>query len=211
MLEFPLFAGVSEVEFKKVCVCFNARKLNFKKEQNILSNIKKVGTVGIILSGEAQLIKYDYQGKRTILEDYSMGDVFGDTFSNISSGEISVIASKDSEVLFMDYDKIINRCKKNCMYHNTIIQNMMMILSKKIYDQNERIEILSQRSIRDKLLEYLNNKSKRNNSKTIYLPFSFTDLADYLSIDRASMMREIKNMKDDGLLKTNGRIIHILY
>ena len=93
---------------------------------------------------------------------------------------------------------------------NTIIQNMIQILAKKIYTQNERIEILTKRTIRDKLLEYFHTLAKKTSSKTIYLPFSYTDLADYLSIDRAAMMREIKNLKDDGIIYTNGKMIRII-
>lgn len=209
MVEFALFKNVNEEDLNKALKCFNTKKILFKREQTILSNIKNVGTIGVVLSGTAQLIRLDYSGTRTILTTYNTGDVFGDIFSNISGGEISVKAKEDSEILFLDYAHIINRCKKNCSYHNTIIQNMIEILSKRIYKQNERIEILTKRSIRDKLLEYFNLCAKKTASKVIYLPFTFTDLADFLSIDRAAMMREIKNLKEDGMITTKGKMIHL--
>ena len=210
MVNCELFNNVSEEDFQKIYKCFNMKNIFFKKEQNILSNIHKAGTIGIVISGEAQLIRLDYNGTRTLLQEYISGDVFGGIFSNISNGEISVQAKTNAEILFLDYDHIINRCKKNCPFHNTIIQNMIQILAKKIYTQNERIEILTKRTIRDKLLEYFHTLAKKTSSKTIYLPFSYTDLADYLSIDRAAMMREIKNLKDDGIIYTNGKMIRII-
>ena len=209
MVNCELFKDISDEDFVKIQKCFNMKNIFYKKEQNILSNIKNVGTIGIVISGETQLVHYDYNGNRTILAEYSEGDIFGDIFSNIGSGEISVQSKTDCEILFLDYDHIINRCKKNCSYHNAIIQNMLQILSKRIYEQNERIEILTKRSIRDKLLKYFNTITKKTSSKVIYLPFSYTDLADYLSIDRAAMMREIKNLKDDGFISTKGKIIRI--
>lgn len=209
MVNCELFKDITEVEFQKIVKCFNVRNISFKKEQNILSNIKNAGTVGIIASGEAQLVHYDYNGNRTILAEYIEGDVFGDIFSNIGNGEISVQAKTDSEIMFLDYEHIINRCKKNCPYHNTIIQNMLTILSKRIYEQNERIEILTKRTIRDKLLKYFNSMTKRTSSKVIYLPFTYTDLADYLGIDRAAMTRELKNLKDEGFIVTKGKMIKI--
>lgn len=210
MVNCELFNNISEEEFQKIYKCFNIRNIFFKKEQNILSNIQNAGTIGIVISGDAQLVRLDYNGTRTLLQEYSSGDVFGGIFSNISNGEISIQAKTDSEILFLDYDHIINRCKKNCSFHNTIIQNMIQILSKRIYKQNERIEVLTKRSIRDKLLEYFHTLAKKTSSKTIYLPFTYTDLADYLSIDRAAMMREIKNLKDDGIIYTNGKMIRIV-
>ena len=209
MVNCELFKDISEVEFQKIGKCFNVKNISYKKEQNILSNTKNAGTVGIVVSGEAQLVHYDYNGNRTILAEYVEGDVFGDIFSNIGNGEISVQAKIDSEIMFLDSEHIINRCKKNCPYHNTIIQNMIQILSKRIYDQNERIEILTKRTIRDKLLKYFNSQTKKTSSRVIYLPFTYTDLADYLGIDRAAMMRELKNLKDEGFITTKGKMIRI--
>lgn len=209
MVNCELFKDISDIEFQKIAKCFNVKNISYKKEQNILSNTKNAGTVGIVVSGEAQLVHYDYNGNRTILAEYVEGDVFGDIFSNIGNGEISVQAKADSEIMFLDYDHIINRCKKNCPYHNTIIQNMIGILSKRIYEQNERIEILTKRTIRDKLLKYFNSRIKATSSRIIYLPFTYTDLADYLGIDRAAMMRELKNLKDEGFITTTGRIIRV--
>lgn len=209
MVNCELFKDISEAEFEKIGKCFNVKKISYKKEQQILSNTKNAGTVGIVITGEAQLVHYDYNGNRTILAEYGEGDVFGDIFSNIGSGEISVQAKLDSQIMFMDYDHIINRCKKNCTYHNTIIQNMIQILSKRIYEQNERIEILTKRTIRDKLLKYFNSRTKATSSKVIYLPFSYTDLADYLGIDRSAMMRELKNLKTEGFVTTKGKMIRI--
>ena len=86
---------------------------------------------------------------------------------------------------------------------------MIGILSKRIYEQNERIEILTKRTIRDKLLKYFNSRIKETSSRVIYLPFTYTDLADYLGIDRAAMMRELKNLKEEGFITTTGRIIRV--
>ena len=209
MVNCELFNHLTEEEFEKISKCFNIKNIFYKKDQTILSNMKNVGKVGIVANGEAKLVRYNYNGSRTILTTYSAGEVFGDIFSNIADGEMSIQANIDSEIMFLDYDHIINRCKKNCPHHKTIIQNMIQILSRKIYLQNERIEILTKRSIRDKLLKYFNTITTKTSSKVIYLPFSYTDLADYLSIDRAAMMREIKNLKDDGFITTKGKMIRI--
>ena len=78
-------------------------------------------------------------------------------------------------------------------------------------EKNERIEILTKKTIRDKLLEYFNIYRKKHASKIIYLPFSFTDLADFLAVDRSAMTRELKNLKEEGFIETKGRRITLLY
>ena len=90
------------------------------------------------------------------------------------------------------------------------LNNFFTILSQKIIDQNIRLEILSKRSIKDKLLSYFLLLAKDNPKQVFTLPFTYTDLADYLFVDRSAMMREIKKMKDSRIIKTKGKIIKLL-
>ena len=204
-----IFEGISETDIEKMLKCFEARKLTFKKDRTIVTNIINVKLIGIILSGTANMERYDYNGNRSIIEKLSPNSVFGEVFSRLGS-DISVIATSDCEVLFIEYEHIIKKCKKGCLYHNILTNNMLKLLSQKIVELNERVEILSKRSIRDKLLSYFELLASSNPKRSFLLPFTYTDLADYLSVDRSAMMREIKNLKEDGFIQTNGKKITII-
>ena len=84
-------------------------------------------------------------------------------------------------------------------------------MSNKISINNNRIEILTNKTIRNKLLAYFKIVSKRNNSKIIYLPYNYTDLADYLAIDRSAMYRELKNLKEEGLIEIKDKKIRLKF
>ena len=99
----------------------------------------------------------------------------------------------------------------NTESYNQFIKNMLQIISSKIQEKNERIEILTKKTIRNRLLEYFNITRSNYGSKIIYLPFTFTDLADYLAIDRCAMSRELKYLKEEGLIEIKGRRITLLY
>ena len=204
-----IFEGISEEDIEKMLKCFEARKLTFKKDRTIVTNIINVKLIGIMLSGTANMERYDYNGNRSIIEKLSPNSVFGEVFSRLGS-DISVIATSDCEVLFIEYEHIIKKCKKGCLYHNILTNNMLKLLSQKIVELNERVEILSKRSIRDKLLSYFELLASSNPKRSFLLPFTYTDLADYLSVDRSAMMREIKNLKEDGFIQTNGKKITII-
>ena len=88
---------------------------------------------------------------------------------------------------------------------------MLNMIAKKMIEKNERIEVLTKRSIREKLLSYLENIKRKKISNTFTLPLSYTDLADYLSIDRSAMMREIKKLKDEGFIDTKGKKVTMFY
>lgn len=192
--------------------CSKVQKKFFNKGEVITSYIAKRNQLCILLSGEADLVRYDFNGNKTIVEHFSTNDIFGEIFYTVSTNnELFVEAKEDSIVLFFIYDDIKSRCKNNCDFHNKLLINLPELFLNEIIDLNMRIELLSKRTIREKLLAYFTIISARNMSKSFKVPFSLTDLADYLSVDRSAMMRELKSLKDEGFIEKSGNRITLLY
>lgn len=210
MNELTIFANIDNDDIDRMLKCFEARKLEYKKDRTIISNVINTNLVGIILNGTANMIRYDYNGSRTIIEKLEKDSVFGEVFSYLGN-DISVVATSDCEILFIDYNNLIHRCRKSCVCHTMLTDNILKLLSKKIIELNGRLEVLSKRTIREKLLGYFNLMVKGKTNRYFYLPFSYTELADYLAIDRSAMMREIKNLKDESIVTINGRKIVLNY
>ena len=192
--------------------CKNVQKKSFKKNQTITTFIQKRNQICIILSGEADLVRYDMNGDKTIIEHFTKNDIFGEALYIVTTNnELSVEAKKGCEVLFFNYNNIHQKCRNNCKFQPPLSENFSNLSLNKVMNLDTRVEILTKRSIREKLRGYFNILSTRNLSKTFSLPFSLTDLADYLSVDRSAMMREIKALKDEGFIKKNGNKITLLY
>ena len=102
-------------------------------------------------------------------------------------------------------------CSKSCKFHSELAEHLPELILNKITELNTRIALLTQRTTRDKLLMYFSLISTRKLSKTFELPLSLTDLADYLNVDRSAMMRELKLLKEDGLVEKIGNRIILLY
>lgn len=186
------------------CTCKNVQKKSFRKNQTITTYIQKRNQICIILKGEADLVRYDSNGDKSIIEHFTKNDILGEAFYIVTTNnELSVEAKKNCEVLFFNYNNIYQKCKHNCKFHQTLSENFSNMILNKVMDLNTRVEILTKRTIREKLRGYFNILSTRNLSKTFSLPFSLTDLADYLSVDRSAMMRELKSLKDEGFIKKN--------
>lgn len=211
MEAISLFKNIDPKDIEHVLKILNGRIVPFKKDMTILSNLNNNNEVGIMVSGEAALIRIDYNGNRTIVSELHKNDLFGGCFSDYMNDEMSVIANAESEVLFIEYDKLLGIGNKRYNYHEIIIENMIEILVKKINTYNRRIEILNKRTIREKLLEYFHILEKETSSNTFKLPFTFTVLAEYLAVDRSAMMREIKNLKDEQIIKVENKNITIIY
>jgi len=210
MSQFNVFYDIDEQDVKRLLNSFDAMKLNYKKDSTILSNVAMTKKFCILDQGEAQVIRYNFNGTKTIIQEIEEGDIFG-SFSASYSEEIYIVAIKDSKITMFDYDKLINRNGRNIEAQNKILDNNMKIITTKLKNYNERIEILTQKTIRDKLLNYFNTLSRKQTSRNIILPYTLTDLSDYLSIDRSAMMREIKKLKEDGMIFSKGTHIKLLY
>ena len=170
---------------------------DFIKNETITTYIEKRNQFCILIDGEADLVRYDFYGQKTIIGHFDKFDTFGEVFyPTNTNNELFVSAKKNCKVLFYTYDNLDYKCRKNCNFHNILINNISQLLLEKIVNLNMRVELLSKRNIRDKLISYFNMLSANTLSKTITIPFSYTDLADYLSIDRSAMMRDIKALVD---------------
>ena len=179
-------------------------KKTFSKNEVITSYIQKRQQVCILLEGSADLVRYDRNGNRIIVTHFSKNSIFGEIFYNITtSNELFVEAKQKSTVLFFSYDVIVKNAKLSTSFNQLVLREITFL--------NMRIELLSKRSIREKLLAYFNILSNQKFSKSFTIPFSLTDLADYLCIDRSAMMREMKLLKDEGFLEKTGNRITLLY
>ena len=198
MSELSIFKDIDEIEI--LLKRFGARKIRIKKDQLIFSKLSDDGFIGIILYGTVNIVKYDYNGNKIIVDSLEYNSIIGKPFSNFDS-DISIIASTDCEILFLDYNDLIN----DNDYHLQIKKNTILILAEMLTKANERIEILSKRSIREKILCYFNLIAMKRKRKSFTLSITYTELANYLSVDRSAMMRELKKLNQLGLIKSDGK------
>ena len=192
--------------------CNRIQIKNFIKGETITTYIEKRNQICIVLSGEADLIRYDLNGNKTIIGHLVEYDIFGVAFYPANTNnELFVVARKNSEVLFFTYDSLFSKCRRNCDFHKELITDLSELFLDQIVNLNLRIELLTKRTIRGKILSYFEILSKKSIRKTFSLPYSYTDLADFLSVDRSAMMRELKLLSDEGFIIRHNNKITLLY
>lgn len=192
--------------------CAKAQTKKIKKNDIITTYIKNRNQICILKTGLADLVRYDINGNKTIVETLKENDVFGEIFFPVkTNNELFVIAREDCEVVYFIYDEITQKCTRGCKFHELLNQNLLKLVLNKTINQNVRIELLTKRSIREKLQSYFSTFTKSGMSRTFYIPISYTDLADYLSIDRSAMMRELKSLQEEGFIQRDGNKITLKY
>lgn len=197
-------------KFKTNCNRVQVKK--FTKGETVTTYIEKRNQICIVISGEIDLIRYDFNGNKTIIGHFVDYDIFGEVFYPANTNnELFAVARKNSEVLFFNYDSIGSKCKRNCDFHKELTNSLSELFLNNIIELNLRIELLTKKNTRSKLLSYFEILSKGTLHKVFTLPYSYTDLADFISVDRSAMMREIKLLIDEGFIKKNGNKITLLY
>ena len=207
-----LFTGVDEASCENMLRCFSAYEQRFSAGQTILTCGQQQDMIGVLLSGSAALLRLHADGNRTVLESMDEGSVFGEelAFTGFRDGSALIECREDCRVIFMRYDQITKRCENACACHSQVVTNLFQLLSKKSLHLSRRIEVLACRSIREKLLCFFEQLADEHGSRTFPLPFSLSMLADYISADRSAMMREMRKMREEDLISTEGRSVTLL-
>lgn len=201
----PLFNGVNTDNLNSLLSCMGSIIKSYKKDSFIMLAGDKAERIGLILKGKAKIVKEDVFGNRTIINHLGAGDIFGEVFAcaGIEVVPVNVEAETDCDVMLMDYKKIITTCSSNCEFHNTLIKNMTQILADKNLYLSLKNDILSSKTTRDKLMKFFESVATQKNSLDFNIPYNREELADYLSLNRSSMSRELMKMKEEGILDYN--------
>ena len=212
MRKSPLFRDISYESYLAMYHCFQAVSRSFRPEEVICDFGGDCSSVGIVERGEAALIRIDENSVETVMETLGPGGVFGKNlaFAGSRLDSLEVVCRTGCDVLFINYSHILKRCENACTHHSVLVQNMLRLMSDKAQTLSERVDVLSRRSIRDKLLCYFRQQSLKTGSAAFRLPFSLSVLADYIATDRSAMMRELKKLKEEGILTSDGRQIRLL-
>lgn len=203
------FNNITNNNKEKLLKKLKSHTINFKKNYTITEVIADKDEIGIITEGYIQIIKNNDNGTTNLIDELYENDVISFYTLHIDN-DYDIITKENVKLIIISYKELIN-FEDNDKVYNQFIKNLFMILNEKISEKNERIKILTKKTIRNKLLEYFDIMSKKNGSKFIYLPFNFINLADYLAIDRCAMSREIKYLKEEGIIDVKGKKITLLY
>lgn len=206
-----LFENISSKNREKLLKMLKSQAIPYRKGVNILSNVNRDNFIGIVDEGSLQIVFNDYNGNSIIIEDIEKNQIFGNLISSINSDECEVITKEKTKIIYIDYDNITSPDVIKTDFYITFVKNLIKLMATQLNNKNERIEILTKRSIRDKLLEYFRILSKKKGSKIFTIPFSFIELANYLSVDRSAMTRELKYLKTEGFIKVDGKRVRLLY
>ena len=199
--ENMLFQGLDPDDFDDLQRCLSAKAARYEKNDVILMAGEPVGFISLILSGSVKAIIEDINGHMTILAEFAASEIFGEVFAcaGITQSPVTIQAAQDAEILFIDYGKIMSPGAAARPFQTKLIENMLKLIAQKNLFLNQKIEIISKRTTREKLLCFFDKQ--RGGSKRFSISMNREGLAHYLCVDRSAMSKELCKMRDEGMIK----------
>ena len=198
----PLFETIDLADLEGMLDCLGARYHSYAKGEVILAEGDPARDMGILLSGQIQLIRTDYYGNRSIVLNICPGELFGESFacSRAERLPLSAAAAEACEVLLLDCRRVLTTCHHACAFHSRIIFNLLQIVADRNLALHRKSLITARRTTREKLLTYLMLEAKEAGQADFSIPFDRQELADYLEVDRSGLSAEMSKLKKEGVL-----------
>lgn len=208
-----LFAGLADdAKMPAALKCLNARVKRFKKNEVIFSEGDSAVYMGVVLSGEARVSKTDYNGNGNIISRLFPSDIIAASacFSAEKRLPFDIVCASACEILCLDISAIIRPCHNACAFHAGLIKNTIDIIAERNIRLSDKIDILTKRTIREKILAFLFSQSHRTKGKSFAVTMTRRQMAEYLSINRSALSRELCKMRDEGILEFEENIFRLL-
>lgn len=200
-----LFTGICTENIGKILEYFDASVCEFNEGEYIFRSKHELNRIAVFIDGSANIINEDFLGNSTAFSHIGKGGIFGEVHSLLpyNMPTVSVIATCPTTVIFIDIDCILSPVPEISDCQSQLRSNLMRIMAKKLLNNARKLEHISRRSTRQKLLSYFTEQMNRHQSPAFDIPFTRQQLADYLAVDRSAMSSELSRMQKDGLIKYN--------
>ena len=205
------FDNISEKNKFKLFKAFHTHIMTYNKGEDLSKMLMDSNSLGIIINGYVQITKKNLNGTSLIIDELYEDDILSIKTIYVQDSEYEVLVKEETKIVFFDLKQLQEFNENEKGYYNQFIKNLFLIMNEKLNEKNERIQILTKKTIRNRLLEYFSIVKTKSGSNNIYLPFSFMALADYLGVDRSAMSRELSYLKEEGFIEIKGKRIKLTF
>ncbi len=199
----PLFSGINESDLDGLLSCLSSRMKSYSRDGFVLHTGDRADYVGLVLAGSVTILREDIRGNRNILARCEPGELFGEVFACVGAehSPVSVIADTPAEVLFINFKRIVTSCSQSCAFHAKLVENMLRLMAQKNLALNEKVNCIGHRTTREKVEAFLMYQQERAGTNPFTIPFSRSEMADYLCVDRSALSQVLGKMQEEGMVR----------
>ena len=208
----PLFRGIAEPEILCLLRSLDASELRFAKREILWEPIRRVPYLCVVVEGCFQIAQEDWQGNRSIIDSFAPGNFIGESPGSMEGLQpfYFMVKAGTTAIVFSSAADLLDPPEEMRGAHKVFLRNLLDTLVRKEMRLLYKIECLSCRTTREKLMRYLNIQAAEQGSRTVTMDFTRQELADYLCVDRSAMCTELTRMQRDGLIRCEKRAFELL-
>jgi len=199
LVSFPIFASFAPDELLQLVKSSGAFCRAYPKGGVIIAEGENSGNMGVLITGRCTGESVSEDGRRESVAHFAPGDVFGDILAMDPSSRspVTVIADSESKVMFFPFEGLLSR---PCSVSARLLANLLGIVSHKYFALLFRASCISKPTLRGKILAFLHGMRIETGSSSFTVPYSRSELADFLACDRSALSRELSRMKAEGII-----------
>lgn len=208
----PLFRGIAREKLSGLLGCLGARTEAFSKGDPVFLEGDPAGFIGLVLEGTVEIVRDDFYGNRSLLTLAQPGELFAEAFAcaGAEAMPVSGYAARSSLVMWMECRNMITTCSNSCVFHNVLVKNLLQVMARKNLQLSRKIQFMSRKTTREKLMEYLLDQAKQQKSPEFEIPLNRQALADFLGVERSAMSAELGKLRRAGVLESTGSHFRLL-
>ncbi|MCX7773942.1 MAG: Crp/Fnr family transcriptional regulator [Clostridia bacterium] len=212
LIKCELFHGIEREQLSSLLSCLKPQLQSYSRQDFVVKPGDSLESLGIVLKGEASVLKESLSGNRILLKNLEPGEMFGEiaAFAGQEEWPALVQANGPLTVCFISKNKVAGQCGNVCSFHAAMTTNMLRIVSERALLLSKKLDYVSIRTMRAKLSTFIFEHYKRTGKQTFMLPMNRTQLADFLYVSRPSMSRELSRMRDEGIIDFHLSTIKVL-
>ena len=207
-----VFKDIDTQTIKKIFERCGAVEKSYQEGHIIFLDGQSSARTGFILEGRVKIIKQGSQGDTAILSTVKEGGAFSEVVNvlGLNHSPVSVVSDAESRIVLMDLRKILDPSPDLVEASQLLSSNLVMLLAKKSLLLKQKVDVLSKRTIRGKIATYLIHVKKAQPGITLHLNYNREELADFLSVNRSALSRELSKMNQEGIIEFNKNEVRIL-
>ncbi len=202
-----LFQNLDDYQVENLCRVISLSEKCFSRNQVIITQGEPVGQIGVIKRGTVISTKYHFDGNQQILRIYNQGEVFSLDAVNTTSSKspVTFISQTESRVVFLPYTQIFSNEGIAADTKKTIMENSSEILSNELIRLMYKIDVLSKRTLQERILTYLSLIREKSDGDTFDIGMNQGQFAQYLCVNRSVLSNELNRMRASGLIDYKGK------
>lgn len=207
----PLFEGVAARDLEEAVAALGAREERYEDDDVLLHFGQCTTRLGIVVEQRVRIEFYDEGGNASTIARIGRSGAFGEAIACAGNPSIvQVVAVGPARVLWVDMGRAMS---KNAMlksrFSGIVMANVVQMLARKNMVLNQKMQIVSQKRLRDRIKLYLAVRESDLGGSQMRAPMTRNELAAFLNVDRSSLSRELGRMRDEGLVNLDGNKIEV--